>query len=135
MPSGAAARQAWAMPETGTTEDINLSPTCVLFSVQPIYIHHSCYFFPSYMDVSCPCYLPSSLSKPCLFPHVCPGRCTASSLLGKDHCPRRRHLSVVGSFQEPGTALLPSPTRPRVSLDRNRIHSLGCVNTEFVLPG
>lgn len=42
---------------------------------------------------------------------------------------------MVGSFQEPGTALLPSPTRPRVSLDRNRIHSLGCVNTEFVLPG
>lgn len=41
---GAATRRAWAA--TGTTEDSNLSQTCVLIPVQPIYIHNSCYFFP-----------------------------------------------------------------------------------------
>lgn len=45
-PLGVAARQARVMPETGTTEDTNLSQTCVLFSVQPIYTLHSCCFFP-----------------------------------------------------------------------------------------
>lgn len=44
-PLGIATRQAWVLPETGTTEDTSLSQTCVLFSVQPIYTLHSCYFF------------------------------------------------------------------------------------------
>lgn len=78
---GAATRQAWAMPETRTTEDTNLSQSRVLFSVQPIYIHYSCYFFPTYMDVSCSHYLPSFLREPSRFLHVCPGRHTASSLV------------------------------------------------------
>lgn len=132
-PLGVAARWAWVMPETGTTEDTNLSQTCVLFSVQPIYTLHSCYFFPGYMNVSCPRCFPSSLSKPCCFLCVFAGRLTEPSLLGRDHTSQRRHLSLVCSFQEPGPALPLSPTR--ISLDRNCTHSLGCVSTEFVLPG
>lgn len=99
-PLGAVARQAWVMPQTGTTEDTNLSQTCVLFSVQPIYTLHSCYFFPSYMNVSCPRWLPSSLSKPCHFLRVFAGRLREPSLLGRDHSSLRRHLSQVCFFQE-----------------------------------
>lgn len=84
-PLGVATRQAWVMPETGTTEDTNLFQTCVLFSVQPIYTLYSCCFFPSYVNVSCPCCFPSSLSKPCRFLRVFAGRLTALTLLGRDH--------------------------------------------------
>lgn len=132
-PLGVATRQAWVMPETGTTEDTSLSQTCVLFSVQPIYTLHSCYFFPSYMNVSCPRCLPSSLSKPCHFLRVFAGKFTAPFFLGRDHTSLRIYLSLVCSFQKPVPALPLSPTC--ISLDRNCTHSLGCVNTEFVLPG
>lgn len=132
-PLGAAMRQSWVMPETETTEDTSLSQTYVLFSVQPIYTLLSGYFFPSYTNVSCPCCLPSSLSKPFHFLRVFAGELTAPFLVGRDRTSLRRHLSLTCSFQEPAPALPPSPTC--ISLDRNCTHSLGCVSTEFVLPG
>lgn len=102
-PLGVATR---VMPETGTTEDTSLSQTCVLFLVQPIYILHSCYFFPSYMNVSCPRCLPSSISKPYHFLHVFAGKLTAPFLLGRDHTSLRRHLAGVlipGAWSSPST--------------------------------
>lgn len=77
-PLGVATR---VLPETGTAQDTSLSQTCVLFSLQTIYTPHSCYFFPSYMNVSCPRCLPSSVSKPCHFLHVF----GAPFLLGREH--------------------------------------------------
>lgn len=131
LPLGAATRQTWAMTEVGATEDINLSQTCVLFSVQPIYIHHTCYFFPQLHG----CVLSSLFS---IFPEqtlLFSAYLSWEMHLDRDHSSPRRHLSGVCSFQEPGPALPPSPTQPHISLGRNCIHSLGCVNTEFVLPG
>lgn len=96
--------QAWAAPAAGTPEDSNLSQTCVLISVQPIYIHNSCYFFPSYMDASCPRSPLPSPSKPCCFSHACPGWHGASSLWGRARCSPGRHV---------GAALPPAAPRPR----------------------
>lgn len=97
--------QAWVMPETGTPEDTSLSQTCVLFSVQPIYTLHSCYFFPSYMNVSCPHCLPSSLSKPCHFLHVLVGKLTAPFLLGRDFSKEAPLTGVLvpGAWSSPST--------------------------------
>lgn len=96
--------QAWAVPAAGTPEDSNLSQTCVLIPVQPIYIHNSCYFFPSYMDASCPRSPLPSPSKPCCFSHACPGRRGASSPWGRARCSPGRHV---------GAALPPAAPRPR----------------------
>lgn len=96
--------QAWAAQAAGTPEDSNLSQTCVLIPVQPIYIHNSCYFFPSYMDASCPRSPLPSPSKPCCFSHACPGRRGASSPWGRARCSLGRHV---------GAALPPAAPRPR----------------------
>jgi len=91
-----------------------VSGLCFVFS-QPIYIRHSWCFFPSYTDVSCPRYLPSSLSKPCRFPCVCPGRCAASPPWAESTLLRggtSRWYAPSSSLAQPSRPLPPSPAFP-----------------------
>lgn len=106
----------WAVPQKGTIEDTNLSQTCILFSVQPIYIHHSCYFFPQLHECVLPL-LPSIFPEQTLPFFTClSGRCMASSRVGRDHSSPRKQLprrcAPSRSPAQPSCPLPPGPTFP-----------------------